>query len=300
VIQHFPVLLEEVISYLKVGPGKTFIDCTVGGGGHSEAILEKSSPDGFLFGFDKDLSSLVKADQRLKAKFQGRYRFFHSDFKYFHRLIDSVQRGKIDGILADLGPSSMQFGNPERGFSFQQSGPLDMRMDTSQTLKASDLVRTLSETELREIIGEFGEERYAGRIARAIVQERSMKPILTTDHLLEVVKKSVPPEYRYGRINPATRTFQALRIVVNQELEMLSEFIQEAFQYLKIGGRLAVISFHSLEDRIVKRTFLSLLQKKKKDPLFQWTKKPVYPTELEISQNPGSRSAKLRVIERRE
>lgn len=292
-------MLEEVISYLRVEPGKTYIDCTVGGGGHSEAILEKSSPDGFLFGLDRDQSALDQADERLKERFQGRYHFYHSDFRSFNQLIDPEKKGKIHGILADLGVSSMQLGSPERGFSFQATGPLDMRMDRSQQESASDLVRTLSERELARIIETYGEERYAGRIARAIVRERETDPILTTAHLSELVKRSVPPVYRYGRIHPATRTFQALRIAVNRELESLSEFIQEAFQFLEKGGRLAVISFHSLEDRIVKRTFLSLVQKIKKDPLFQWTKRPLCPTEAEIRQNHASRSAKLRVIERR-
>jgi 16S rRNA (cytosine1402-N4)-methyltransferase len=292
-------MLEEVISYLRVEPGKTYIDCTVGGGGHSEAILKKSSPDGFVFGLDRDQSALDQAEERLKERFQGRYHFYHSDFRSFNQVIDSEKKGKIHGILADLGVSSMQLGSPERGFSFQATGPLDMRMDRSQQEQASDLVRTLPEKDLARIIETYGEERYAGRIARAIVRERETNPIGTTAHLAELVKRSVPPVYRYGRIHPATRTFQAFRIAVNRELESLSDFIQEAFQFLEKGGRLAVISFHSLEDRIVKRTFLSLVQKSKKDPLFQWTKRPLSASEAEIRKNPASRSGKLRVIERR-
>lgn len=292
-------MLEEVISYLRIEPGKTYIDCTVGGGGHSEAILEKSSPDGFLFGLDRDQSAIDQAEKRLRERFQGRYRFYHSDFRSFNLLIDPAKKGKVHGIIADLGVSSMQLGSPERGFSFQAAGPLDMRMDRSQKEKASDLVQSLPERELARMIETYGEERYSGRIARAIVREREINPILTTEHLAELVKRAVPAVYRHGRIHPATRTFQAIRIAVNRELESLSEFIQEAFQFLEKGGRLAVISFHSLEDRIVKRTFLSLVQKSKKDPFFQWTKRPLRPTEAEIRENPASRSAKLRVIERR-
>jgi 16S rRNA (cytosine1402-N4)-methyltransferase len=292
-------MCDEVITFLKVEPGKTYLDCTVGGGGHSEAILEKSSPGGFLFGLERDQSALVQADERLRERFRGRYRFYHSDFKDVSQVIDSEKKGTIHGILADLGVSTMQLGNPERGFSFQQSGPLDMRMDQSQGLQASDLVATLSERDLTALIHDFGEERYAGRIARAIVREREKNRIESTGALSELIKNAVPSHYRYGRIHPATRTFQALRIAVNRELESLSEFILEIFQYLVIGGRLAIISFHSLEDRIVKHTFLQLVQKRKKDPLFQWTKRPVLPGDPEIRINPASRSAKMRVIERR-
>ncbi|MHB8481997.1 MAG: 16S rRNA (cytosine(1402)-N(4))-methyltransferase RsmH [Nitrospiria bacterium] len=296
---HIPVLVNEVVSYLNVGPGRKYIDCTVGGGGHSEAILEKSSPDGSLYGFDKDQTALALAEERLRRKFQGRYHLFHTDFKDFQGVIDPELKGYIDGVIADLGVSSMQLDRPERGFSFRESGPLDMRMDLSGSLKASDLIEDLSEKQLNELIRTYGEERYSSRIARAIVNEREKRPLLTTIQLAELIKKNVPPVYRYGRIHPATRTFQALRIVVNRELESLSDFIKNIFQYLKIGGRLAIISFHSLEDRIVKRTFLSLVQKTKKDPAFQWTKKPVCPALDEIKTNPASRSAKLRVIERR-
>jgi 16S rRNA (cytosine1402-N4)-methyltransferase len=298
-MSHIPVLLNEVISYLKVKPGGIYIDCTVGGGGHSEAILEQSSPGGFLFGIDKDQSALDLADRRLREKFEGRYRFFHGDYKDFQQMIDLDKKGDIHGVVADLGVSSMQLSAPERGFSFQKDGPLDMRMDLSQPVKASDLVNDLPVRELADLIRTYGEERYANQIARAIVRAREENPILTTAGLAGIIKENVPPAYRYGRIHPATRTFQAIRIAVNRELESLSEFIKNIFQYLAPGGRLAVISFHSLEDRIVKRTFLSLIQKKKKDPDFQWTKKPVCPSEEEVESNPASRSAKLRVIERR-
>ncbi|MBI1824574.1 MAG: 16S rRNA (cytosine(1402)-N(4))-methyltransferase RsmH [Nitrospirae bacterium] len=292
-------MCDEVISYLRVGPGKSYLDCTVGGGGHSEAILEKSSPDGRLFGLDRDQTALTQADERLREKYQGRYFFYHSDFRHVSQVIHSERKGTFHGILADLGVSTLQLENPDRGFSFQKSGPLDMRMDPSQPLQARDLVESLSQEELSGLIERYGEERYAGRIARSIVREREKSPIMTTGQLSELIKKSVPSQYRYGRIHPATRTFQALRIAVNRELDLLSEFIREIFQYLAIGGRLAIISFHSLEDRIVKRTFLDLVQKRKKDPLFQWTKKPVSPGESEVKVNPASRSAKMRVIERR-
>ncbi len=298
-MSHIPVLLNEVVSFLKVKPGGTYIDCTVGGGGHCEAILEHSSPGGFLFGIDKDQSALDLADRRLREKFEGRYRFFHGDYKDFQQMIHLDKKGDIHGVVADLGVSSMQLNTPERGFSFQKDGPLDMRMDVSQPVKASDLVNDLPVKDLADLIRTCGEERYANQIARAIVRAREESPILTTAGLAGIIKENVPPVYRYGRIHPATRTFQAIRIAVNRELESLSEFIKNIFQYLAPGGRLAVISFHSLEDRIVKRTFLSLIQKKKKDPDFQWTKKPVCPSEEEVESNPASRSAKLRVIERR-
>lgn len=298
-LTHIPVLVNEVVSYLNVGPGKRYLDCTVGAGGHSEAILEKSSPDGFLWGLDKDRTALTLAEERLSQRFRGRYHLFHADFKDFQTVIDLEIKGVVHGVIADLGVSSMQIGQPERGFSFRESGPLDMRMDQSSSLKASDLIQNLSEKQMNELIRAYGEERYSNRISKAIVNEREKNPILTTVQLAELIKKNVPPVYRYGRIHPATRTFQALRIVVNRELEALSDFIKNIFQYLTIGGRLAIISFHSLEDRIVKRTFLSLVQKTKKDPEFQWTKKPICPSLDEVRENPASRSAKLRVIERR-
>ena len=296
---HVPVMKDEVISYLRIKRGGFYIDCTVGGGGHSEAILESSSPDGRLIGMDRDASALALADQRLKEKYHGRYRLFKTDFKNFSRFIEPAQKGKADGILADLGVSSIQLKDPERGFSFMTSGPLDMRMDREEAERACDLLGRLTESELASVIATYGEERFAGRIARAIVSERRVMPILTTDRLSGLIQKAVPGSYRHGRIHPATRTFQALRIALNRELEGLYEFIQEIFTYLAVGGRLAVISFHSLEDRIVKRSFLALIDRKFRGPGFQWTRKPIRPGDAELKFNPASRSAKMRVIERR-
>ena len=295
---HIPVLPNEVMEYLRPETGNRYLDCTVGAGGHSGMILERSGPAGFLVGLDRDREALSLAEENLK-RFAGRFTFFHADYKDFERVFPPEYRQKFHGILADLGVSSMQLGRAERGFSFQREGPLDMRMDPSKGVTASDLIRDLPERELEKLIRLYGEERFAGRIAGTIVRERATAPIVTTLRLAGIIKDAVPVAARHGRLHPATRTFQALRIAVNRELEGLSEFILAAYEWLAPGGRLAVISFHSLEDRIVKRTFLSLVRKVKKDPKFQWTKRPVVPSLSEVSSNPASRSAKLRVIERR-
>lgn len=260
-------------------------------------LLEGSSPDGFLFGLDRDPNALALAEEKL-ARFVGRFKLIRSDFRSFQQVVPEERKGKFNGILADLGVSTMQLEEAERGFSFRIEGPLDMRMDPDAPMSAADLVRDLPERELEKIIRVYGEERFSPRIARAIVRERAAGPIETTVQLADLVRRAFPASARHGRIHPATRTFQALRIAVNRELEGLAEFISAAYEWLIPGGRLGVISFHSLEDRIVKRTFLTLVDKEKKGDRFSYTRKPVIPSDEETESNPASRSAKLRVIER--
>ncbi len=287
---HVPVLLEEAIEFLAVKPGGFYVDATVGLGGHSYEIARRLGPQGRLIGLDKDPAALERARARLSG-IQGPYiTLVHSSFA---AIADHV--GESDGILADLGVSSLQLSDAARGFSFQAEGPLDMRMDPRAGLTAEQVVNQLSERELADLIYEFGEERRSRRIARAIVRSR---PIRTSKKLAEVVEaaarpmKSAPGE----RIHPATRTFQALRIYVNHELEDLQVLLEAAPRVLKTGGRLVIISFHSLEDRIVK----DAMREGAHNGLYRLlTKKPVTASEAEISRNPRSRSAKMRAAEKR-
>ncbi len=287
--RHIPVLLKEVIEYLDCLPNKIYVDCTVGEGGHAEEILNKTSPEGRLIGIDRDADALKVAEERLR-RFANRFVLINDDFVNISEILKEQGIERVDGIFFDLGVSSLQLEDAGRGFSFLVDAPLDMRMDRREGIKASDLVNTLSEEELRELIWKYGEERWARRIAAAIVRERRKKPIERTSQLVEVITRAVPAPYRYRRIHPATRTFQALRIAVNRELDVLPRALQEASGYLNVGGRLCVISFHSLEDRIVKNILKSL-------PLRVLTKKPVTPSGEEIAINPRARSAKLRAAE---
>jgi 16S rRNA (cytosine1402-N4)-methyltransferase len=292
---HIPVLVQEVVEYLQCGPGRVFLDCTVGTGGHAEAILNASEPDGQLIGLDWDEMALNTARERLRV-FGPRVALFHEDFRRMESVLDVQGIHQVDGILFDLGVSSLQLSDPQRGFSFQDNGPLDMRMDHRNKRTAADWVNRLSEKELMDILYHYGEERWSRRIARAIVRERARSPIQTTKQLSGIVIKAVPPVARSGRIHPATRTFQALRIAVNHELENLSDAIGSAAGQLRTGGRLCVIAFHSLEDRIVKHTFREM--GKETGPIRVVTRKPVRPAETEICRNPRSRSARLRVAEK--
>lgn len=272
------------------------MDCTLGGGGHAEAILEATAPDGLLFGIDRDEEALRRAGERLK-RYGTRVRFLHEDFKNLGTILRTQHVQGVDGILMDLGVSTLHLMDSERGFSFQNDGPLDMRMDRGSSPTAAALVNSLSEPRLLQILFEYGEERWARRIARAIVREREKSPITRTLQLADLVRRAVPRSGRAPRIHPATRTFQALRIAVNQELDQLGVGLSEAVSSLNDGGRLCVISFHSLEDRIVKRTFKALIHAKPAR-IRLITKKPVVPGSDEIRMNPRSRSAKLRALER--
>jgi 16S rRNA (cytosine1402-N4)-methyltransferase len=282
-----------VLEVLAPGRGGLFVDCTVGGGGHSLALLEGGATR--LVGLDRDRSALVVAAETLR-EFRDRADLVHADFRELDSVLDARGVGTIQGALADLGVSSMQLDAPGRGFSFQRNEPLDMRMDTTQSRTAADLIRQSSESELTGVIGEYGEERHARRVARAIVRARERAPIDTTGQLAELVRRAIPRR-GWSRIDPATRTFQAIRIWVNQELEGLERFLVRLLRRLATGGRAAVIAFHSLEDRIVKHTFRSLEQAGDV-PARVLTKKPIVPTEEEIARNPRARSAKLRAIER--
>lgn len=279
---HIPVLPQDVVEGLAVQPQGHYLDATVGGGGHSRLILAVA-PDVRVTGLDQDLAAIAAAQKAL-AESGDRVRLYHTNFADF-----DPGDTRFDGILADLGVSSAQFDQGDRGFSFRLTAPLDMRMNAQQALTAAEIVNQWDETRLANLIYAYGEERLSRQIARRIVASR---PLTTTTELAETIFYSVPKSYRYGRIHPATRTFQALRIAVNRELEVLETFLQKAPGWLKPGGRLALISFHSLEDRIVKHRL------RETEHLKVLTKKPIEATETEIQQNPRSRSAKLRIAER--
>lgn len=291
---HKSVLLEPVLSHLNLSPGHIVLDATVGSGGHSEAILKRISPNGLLIGLDQDVEALKRAEERLQAV-GGQFKLQHLNFRFLDQALSSLNIQDVHAVLLDVGVSSDQLEKSDRGFSFIREGPLDMRMDQSQTQTAEHLINGLSEKELVEVFSEFGEERFARRIAQKIVFDRAKKLIKTTFDLKHIVEEAVPSKYRFGRIHSATRIFQALRIAVNDELGALEEALPKAFNSLKPAGRLAVISFHSLEDRIIKQYFV---KEKNMGTGTIMTKKPIEATEDEVNENPKSRSAKLRVIER--
>ena len=294
---HVPVLLAEVLTWLQPRKQGCYLDCTIGMGGTAEQILTASAPDGVLIGIDRDPQAIAHAQTRLQA-YRSRISLYCENFQHVKSVMTLANREYADGILFDLGVSSAQLDQPERGLSFQQDGPLDMRMNPTQGQSAEDLVNTLPETQLARIIHEFGEERYSRRIARAIVRVRRQSPLRTTMDLSRVIKESVPRSYRSGRLHPATRTFQAFRMAVNDELDSLKTGLDEVIDVLAPGGRLCVISFHSLEDRVVKQAFRRLAH----EVPDQWTiltKKPVSPSMEERRANPRARSAKLRVLERK-
>lgn len=301
---HRPVLLRETIEWLAVERGGLFVDCTVGLGGHSEAILQ-ASPDAQVLGIDRDDEALELARKRL-AEFGGRFHAVHADFRELTRVLARAKVSAPRGILADLGVSSLQLDSPSRGFSFRHEAPLDMRMDTSRGETAAELLGRLSEVEIARLIFTYGEERHSRRIARRIIETQAAgKPVQTTTDLAGLVERAIGGKHR--RIHPATRTFQALRIAVNRELEGLDQFVADAVDALEPHGRLAVISFHSLEDRIIKRTLSKLSGRCQCPPRSPrcvcgarqaveiLTRRPVTPAEDEIDANPRARSAKLRV-----
>ena len=291
---HNPVLAKEIISFLSPTPGQIIVDATMGGAGHSEQILQRITPGGMLIGIDRDEETLRLASERLRP-FEGSFKLINKNFKYLKEILKDIGVSKANGIIFDLGISSIQMEAWQRGFSIKNDGPLDMRMDRNQSLTAKSLVNRLRETELSDIIRDFGEERFHRRIAKKIVEERKHKEISTTAELSDVVLRSLPYSHNKYKIHPATRTFQAIRIKVNDELGSIKEALDALPDSLEKGARCCVISFHSLEDRIAKNTFKEF----KARGLFNiLTKKPIMADENEVITNPRSRSAKLRVGER--
>jgi len=291
---HKPIMRKEILEYLKIKQGDCILDATIGTGGHAEVILDAVGTKGRLIGIDRDLDSLLFAKNRL-SKYSENFSLVHDDFRNLDKVLRDAKIKRVDGILFDLGISSFQLDNPERGFSFRFDSPLDMRMDRSSYISAYDLINYLSEEELSSILKTFGEERWHNRIAHVLVEERHKSPITSTGQLAQLVTKALPYRSQFMKIHPATRTFQAIRIAVNRELESLDEALDRSFEFIKPAGRICVIAFHSLEDRIVKRKFKLLFQEGIVNII---TPKPVYPAESEIEDNPRSRSAKLRVAER--
>jgi 16S rRNA (cytosine1402-N4)-methyltransferase len=290
--KHDPVLLHETINLLNLQPGDVVVDGTLGLGGHAQTILERIGSDGHYYGFDLDETNLKSAQNRLKP-FESQTTFFHSNFVHCQHRLQEINVGSVDKILLDLGVSSPHFDDPERGFSIKENGPLDMRFDRSTGQTAADIVNRWPEEDLKQIFYEYGEERYAPKVARMIKERRKANPFKTTfdvtDMISEIMKN--PKDKR----QVSTRIFQALRIAVNDELDVLQEAIDTMLPLLKPGGRMVVISFHSLEDRIVKHTFRNAA---KTGDFKLLTKKPITPSHEEIENNSRSRSSKLRGIER--
>ncbi len=293
---HIPVLQKEVLQYLNPAPNKNFIDCTIGEGGHSFAILKENSPKGKILGIDRTL----KLIDNLKSKvadsgLQDRIILVCDNFKNLKTIIENCKFSQIHGILFDLGMSSWHIDESKKGFSFLREEPLDMRYDPQESLTAEMIVNQWQEEEIEKVLREYGEERFSRRIAREIVRARRIKQISSTFQLVEVIKKATPGFYHRRRIHPATKTFQALRIVVNRELENITEGLNQALEILEPQGRIVTISFHSLEDRIAKNFFK---EKFKENLIKILTKKPITPSDFETETNPRSRSAKLRAIEK--
>ena len=293
---HTPVMLQEILDYLNLSPGNIIVDATIGTAGHSKAMLERILPGGRLIGIDRDEESLSVARQRLR-EFSSSCEFVHGNFADIDTILNNLNIKKIGGVIFDLGISSFQLEDPHRGFSFQNEGPLDMRLDRASYISAYDLVNNLNEEEISTLLRDFGQERWHNRIAHLLVQERERQPISTTLQLADIVVKAMPSRYRhrYYRIHPATRTFQAVRIAVNRELETLENAIDKAITLLDKGARICVISFHSLEDRVVKWGFRKAASQ---DLIEIITPKPLTPKQTEIDSNPSSRSSKLRVAQR--
>lgn len=305
-LKHYSVMCKEVLDYLDLQPGNRVLDCTVGGAGHSAAILEKIGATGYLWGIERDPRTLGLATERL-AQLGHPFTLIQANFAELESLAQEYQLADLDAVLLDLGTSIFQLREAERGFSFLADGPLDMRMNPNEdSPSAAELVNSLSEAKLKELFWTLGEERFSGRIAGAIVRARSQQPIERTLQLAQIVEKAVP---RREKIHPATRIFQALRIAVNGELEALRQVLPVAVSLLKPGGRMAVISFHSLEDRIVKQTFRQLhascvcpprqpVCTCQQVPLLERPGKALSPSEQEVRENAPSRSAKLRLARR--
>lgn len=306
--QHKPVMLEEVLSGLNINPDGIYIDCTLGGGGHSEKILEKLSATGMLIGLDKDQDAIDYTTEKLK-KFNN-FKAFHTDFKNVEEVVDYMELSGIDGVLIDLGVSSYQLDTPNRGFSFRFDAPLDMRMDKRQKLTAEKVVNTYSYEDLVRILFDYGEEEYAKQIAKNIVKQRETEPIKTTKQLCDIIEHSMPAKVVYSRGGAHKKAFQAIRIEVNSELDKLYETIIYLGKLLKKGGRIAILTFHSLEDRIVKRAFKELSTDcicPPKTPICICghravgklvNRKPIEASSAEMEENSRSTCAKLRILER--
>ncbi len=299
---HRPVMVAEVLEYLAPEKGKVIVDATLGAGGHAEAILERISPGGRLIGIDRDPTAIAQARAKL-GTVASQVSYHRENFRDIQSIVDGEGLEEVDGVLFDLGLSSMQVDDPSRGFSFRSPGPLDMRMGPDAARTAEDIVNNESEDELTRIIFNYGDERWARRIAHFIIEARERRPIRTTEELSKVVEEAVPASARRGRKHPARKTFQALRIAVNNELEDLREGITKAIRCLAPSGRIVVLSYQSHEDRLVKRTFNSLARGSGYPPgqplssepaVVVLTRHPVRPTAEEIAENPRSRSAKLR------
>ncbi|MBR3966893.1 MAG: 16S rRNA (cytosine(1402)-N(4))-methyltransferase RsmH [Clostridia bacterium] len=309
VFKHRSVLLDECIEGLNIKPDGIYVDGTAGGGGHSFHIASALGEGGRLIAIDQDENAIEAAGKRL-ASFGDKVTLVRSNFSRVSEVLDELGIERIDGILMDLGVSSYQLDTPERGFSYNADAPLDMRMDNRNPLDASVVVNTYSEEKLREIIYGYGEEKFGGKIASEIVKARSIKPIERTGELVDIIKRAMPSAAKQGGHHPAKRTFQAIRIEVNSELDVIRPAIDGAVKRLSAGGRIAIITFHSLEDRLVKQAYASLAEgctcprsfpvcvcgNKPKVRII--TKKPILPSENELEENPRSRSAKLRVAEK--
>lgn len=307
--KHLPVLLNESVEGLKINPQGIYVDCTLGGAGHSLAILQQLEPTGKLIGIDQDPAAIANAAEKLQG-FAGQFHAVKSNFYQLKQVLQELEIDLVDGFLFDLGVSSYQLDTPERGFSYMHDAALDMRMGPDQPTNARELVNGLAEAELAAIIRKYGEERWAKRIASFIVKERKNKPINTTGELVTVIKAAIPAGARREGPHPAKRTFQALRIAVNNELGILENSIKDAASVLKPGGRISVITFHSLEDRIIKETFKELAKPCTCPPAFPVcvcgkkpqikiiTRKPIEPSGEELTANPRARSAKLRIAEK--
>lgn len=306
---HVSVMLNEAVDNLVWKPDGIYVDGTVGGAGHSNEILKRLGDGGRLIGIDRDIKALEAARENLQ-EYGGKFILVHSNFSNIKNVLSNQGIGKVDGVLLDLGVSSPQLDEAERGFSYMHDAPLDMRMDMTTTLTASHIVNKFSEDELRDIISGYGEERWASRIARFIVKEREKHPITTTFELVDIIKNAIPAAARREGPHPAKRTFQAIRIAVNRELDEIENAIPDIVDVLNTGGRVCIITFHSLEDRIVKESFKKLANPCTCPPEFPVcvcnnkpsitliTRKPVVPGEQEILDNPRARSAKLRVAQK--
>lgn len=305
---HVSVLLEETIEGLRIRPDGIYVDGTLGGGGHSLEIVKRLD-SGLLIGLDQDIHAIEAAKKRLSG-YQDKIRIVHSNFEQTAEYLEAFGIAKIDGLVLDLGVSSAQLDISERGFSYRTDAPLDMRMNEQQSFSAYELVNTYSEEDLRRIISEYGEENWSAKIAKVIVDRRSQKKIETTLELVELIRIAVPKKFRDDGIHPAKRTFQAIRIEVNRELEILEETVCSVFEKLSFGGRICIITFHSLEDRIIKNVYKQLSSgctcPKEfpvcvcgKKPLGKIiTKKPIVASKEELEANPRARSAKLRILEK--
>jgi 16S rRNA (cytosine1402-N4)-methyltransferase len=308
---HLPVLVDEVIEMLAPAPGSLHIDATLGGGGHTERILEAANPDGRLLGLDADPAAIARVEARLRPTFGDRLVLRQANFRELERIAPAAGFGAVDGCLFDLGLSSFQLADRERGFGFRAGGPLDMRFDTSRGVPAAELLATLDVAELTALFRRYGEEPKAGRVARAIVDARRVGPIASAEELAGLIERVLPPNPRQPRrTHPATRVFQALRIAVNEELEALEAGLHAALELLRPGGRLVVLSYHSLEDRIVKRFFqaerrgcvcppeVPVCVCGRNPRLRLVTRRSLTPSAAEIAANPRARSARLRAAER--